>query len=124
MNKPEKNKGGRPTSMTKEVLSKLDYAFSIGCSDKEAYAHANISKDTFYRYQENTKGYREYKELLKQKPFLKARASIDAGLKNPKIALKYMKYKRSKEFNTKQVIDANITGDISLGGAFDANKGK
>ena len=28
------------------------------------------------------------------------------------------------DWTDKQIIDANITGDISLGGAFDANKGK
>ena len=124
MNKPEKRKVGRPSVITPGVLDKLYYAFSIGCTDKEAYSHARISKDAFYNYQDANPYFKEYKEQLKQEPFLKARDSIMKGLKYPKIALKYMKYKKSKEFNTKQIIDANITGDISLGGAFEANKGK
>ena len=123
-NKTTKNKVGRPTVITEEVLAKLEYAFSIGCTDKEAYSHAKVSKEAFYGYQNNNPKFKEYKEQLKQKPFLKARDSINKGLKDPKIALKYMKYKRSKEFNTKQVIDNNHSGNISLTDMLGKTKGK
>jgi uncharacterized protein with von Willebrand factor type A (vWA) domain len=45
-----KNKVGRPTKMTKEVVRKLEHAFMLGCTDAEACCHADISHSTPYAY--------------------------------------------------------------------------
>ena len=66
----------RPTVITKEVLSKLDTAFSMGCTDIEACNFADISKATLYRYQEDNEQFRDRKEVLKANPFMLARSVL------------------------------------------------
>ena len=66
----------RPTVITKEVLSKLDTAFSMGCTDLEACNFADISKATLYRYQEDNEAFRDRKEVLKANPFMLARSVL------------------------------------------------
>jgi len=56
-----KNKGGRPTSMTKDTLKKLEHAFKIGATDEQACFYAGISHQTLYTYQKNTEGFLEQK---------------------------------------------------------------
>jgi hypothetical protein len=64
---------GRPTKMTPDTLTKLNYAFSLGCTDGEACFHADISTTTFYRYCEENPEFRDRKEVLKLNPVFKAR---------------------------------------------------
>ncbi len=59
-----KDKGGRPTVVTKHVLRKLEEAFSWGCTDREAFFHANIASATFYAYQKDNPEFKERKEEL------------------------------------------------------------
>jgi len=63
----------RPTVVTDDVLSKLNYAFSVGCSDLEACCYAGIGTTTLYRYQEKNEEFRERKNVLKSNPFMKAK---------------------------------------------------
>ena len=63
----------RPTVMTDEVVSKLEHAFSMGCTDLEACMYAGIAKATFYRYQE---------EVLKSNPFMLARTVLVKALQD------------------------------------------
>lgn len=65
--------GGRPTKMTEAVLLKLDEAFLMGCTDREACLFADISPSTLYKYAEENPEYSERKETLKQNPFMLAR---------------------------------------------------
>ena len=44
------NKVGRPTVMTKEVLSKLEMLFAHGLTDREACLIADINPATLYNY--------------------------------------------------------------------------
>lgn len=71
--KEEEAKVGRPTKMTEEVVSKLEHAFSLGCTDLEACVYADISKHTLYRYEKDTPEFSDRKEVLKTNPFMKAR---------------------------------------------------
>lgn len=91
---------GRPTVITKQVLQKLEYAFSIGCSDKEACIYADIASSTLYKYCQDNEEFSERKELLKDKPVLAARMAvvkaIEAG--DTKMAWNYLERKRSEEF--------------------------
>ena len=91
---------GRPTDMTLEVINKLDQAFAIGCSDKEACAYADISHQTLYNYQAKNPEYVEYKNGLKEKPILKARQELIKGFtNNGELSLKFLERKLKGEFS-------------------------
>lgn len=116
-----KNKGGRPTLMTPEIVQKLKEYFSYGCSDREACILCKISKSTFYNYQEANPEFVEEKEQLKEMVILAARKSIIEGNKDPKNAMDFMKRKKRKEFGDKQEIEAKVTGDVRLTDLFGRN---
>jgi len=76
----KKDKGGRPTCMTPEVIQKLEDAFGWGCTDLEACCNADISKSTLYNYCDANPKFMERKETLKNQPAMKARRVIDSAL--------------------------------------------
>jgi hypothetical protein len=94
------NHNGRPTVVTKEVLQKLEYAFSIGCSDREVCIYADIASSTLYRCCEGDEAFSERKELLKDKHVLAARAAIVKVIEvgDTKMAWNYLERKRPEEF--------------------------
>lgn len=112
-----KNKGGRPTIMTEETIRKLEYAFSIGCSDREACLHAGIVPSTLYVYQENQPEFKERKELLKEKLVLKSREVVNHKIASgdDMTAKWYLERKKKDEFSTK-VENDNVNVNV------DANK--
>lgn len=67
---------GRPTIMTEETIAKLEQAFLIGASDREACLVANINPATLYRYCEENPEFSERKEILKDTPKYTARTNI------------------------------------------------
>lgn len=101
--KQDLNKGGRPTVITKEVLQKLEWFFSIGATDREACSGAGIALQTLYNYQNKTEGFLEQKASWKDRPILKARATVMKALgSDPKLAFKYLERRLPGEFGTKQ----------------------
>lgn len=94
-------KMGRPSQMTKEALDKLEQAFCIGCSDKEACLFANVSEDALYIYQRKHPDFVKRKELLKEKPLLKARNTVVNSLGDAENARWYLERKRKIEFATR-----------------------
>lgn len=100
----------RPTVMTDDIIDKLEYAFSLGCSDNEACLHAGIAPATLYKYQEDNPKFTERKHLLKESPILLARQSVLKGLKdNPDLALKFLERRKKDEFSTKVENEHKIT---------------
>lgn len=101
---------GRPTKVTPEVVTKLEQAFSMGCTDEEACLFADISRMSLQRYQEAHPSFRDRKALLKQKLVLKARSVIAEALnrKDENTAKWYLERKKKDEFSQK------IEQDISL----------
>ncbi len=93
-----KNKGGRPTVMSEDVIRKLEEVFAIGGSDEEACFYANISKPSLYDYQKKHPEFTDRKEALKEKPILKARQTVVKSLDDPNQAFRYLEKKRRKEF--------------------------
>lgn len=93
-----KNKGGRPTIITEQVLQKLEQAFSLGCTDKEACVYADISPATLYNYQKENPKFLERKELLKEKPILRARTTIIQNLDSIGNAQWFLNKKKKDEF--------------------------
>ena len=99
----------RPTIMTQQVIDKLEYAFSLGCSDNEACLHAGIAPKTLYNYQERNPEFLQRKQLLKDSPIFLARQSVLKGLKDdPDLALKFLERRKKDEFSTKSETDHNI----------------
>lgn len=97
-----KNKGGRPTVMTKETIRKLEEVFAIGGSDSEACFYAGISKESLYAYCREHPEFTDRKESLKEKPILKARQTVVKSLDQPDYAFKYLERKKKDEFSPRQ----------------------
>lgn len=72
----KKKKVGRPTIMTKDVIAKLEIAFSHGATDKEAIFIAEISKDAFYDYCKLNPSFTERIEGLRDLPKYTAKSNI------------------------------------------------
>lgn len=97
-------KTGRPLFDGKnetEVLAKLQYAFTIGGSVKEACSLAEISTDAFYRYCKKYPDFRNKIEGLQTTPTLLARMTIFKSLQdgNVKTAQWYLERKHPEEFS-------------------------
>lgn len=103
---------GRPTVMTPDIITKLEQAFSIGCSDDEACIYADISRMTLHRYQKDNPEFCDRKELLKQKLVLKARTNIATKINEGDIDVSkwYAERKRKDEFSTKTEQETTING--------------
>lgn len=67
---------GRPTKMTEATIKKLEDAFALGCTDREACLAADISTTTLYNFCEVHPAFLERKERLKANPYLKARKVV------------------------------------------------
>ena len=92
----------RPTVMTDDVLSKLQHAFTMGCTDIEACMYAGCSQPALYRYQEKNEEYREQKAVWKSNPFMLARMVLVHALV-------------AKDVNTAhKMIDRKEGGKLSL----------
>ena len=108
----DKTKMGRPTVITDEVILKLEQAFLMGATDLEACFYADISQSTLYNYQDKNPDFLDRKDRLKQNPFMVARQTILEGLHDDsKLALDYMKNKKSDEFGTSTKQDVTSGGD-------------
>ena len=101
----------RPTVVTKEVLSKLDTAFSMGCTDLEACNFADISKAALYRYQEKHEGFRDRKEVLKANPFMLARSVLIDALHDGDVNTAHKMIDRKE--GSKVAVD-HLTSDGSM----------
>lgn len=106
-------KVGRHTVMTSEVLTKLEQAFSIGCSDDEACIYADISRMTLQRYQKLNPEFCARKELLKQKLVLKARTNIAHEINggNIEVSKWYAERKKRDEFGK---VDTEINFGVNI----------
>lgn len=97
---------GRPTVVNESVISKLEQAFSMGCSDLEACLFADISKQALYDYQAKHPEFADRKAMLKEKMIFKARSVIADALnkKDENTAKWYLERKAKNEFGTRTEI--------------------
>jgi hypothetical protein len=106
---------GRPTVVTPEVVLKLEEAFALGCSDREACFFAGISNDALYGYCKKHPEFTDRKEQLKERPIFLARKSlIDGVQKDPKLALAYLERKKKGEFSLRQELEAKIDATLEM----------
>lgn len=104
------NPVGRPSKVTKDVLRKLEKAFAIGCTDKEACVYADISEAVLYAYQKNHPEFKERKDQLKETPILRARTKIVESIEDDvKVAQWYAERKKPDEFAQQKQISIDHT---------------
>lgn len=107
------NPVGRPTVVTPEIITKLEHAFALGCSDIEACLYADIAPATLYNYQNANPTFVERKAELKETPILLARTSVIDGMKkNPELALRFLERRKKDEFAPRQ--ETHHSGNIGL----------
>ncbi len=103
----KKSNRGRPKAVTADVLRKLEYAFSLGCSDTKACLYAGIADSTLYLYQQENPDFLDRKAALKEQQVLKARQAIDNALNIGDVttARWLLERKCKDEFSTRTEID-------------------
>jgi hypothetical protein len=115
MAKGKGNGAGRPTNMTENTVNKLEYAFSIGCTDLQACIYAGISKQTLYNYQDKTPGFVDRKQLLKENPVLLAKENVMLALKEKNISIStWLLERRDDDFKPKSKHEVEIGAHKSL----------
>ena len=106
----KKSNAGRPLKIDRIILSKLEEAFAMGCTDIEACLFADIGTATLYLYQKKHPEFIERKAELKETPVLKARNTVINSLEDDTGTAKwYLERKRKDEFGANQKIEAEIT---------------
>ena len=102
--------GGRPPVMSEKVIQKLEQAFSIDCTIREACFYAGIAESTYYENKKKNPKMMEEMERLKNKPILKARQTIVNGLSETDNAKWYLERKRKNEFARMEKQDVTSNG--------------
>jgi len=109
----KKENRGRPKAIKDEDLKKLEQAFSIGCTSREAIVHSGVKASTFYDYVRDHPEFSDRIELLKEKTPLKARMVVENALNKGDVntAKWYLERKKRDEFSTQQLVDLTSQGE-------------
>lgn len=107
---------GRPRKINPETLSKLEYAYSLGCSDREAALYANIGYSTLTAYLSNNPDFKERRECLKDSMIIKALESNKRLLEDgdPIQTRWYLERRKREDFTLSQDININASGSLSI----------
>ncbi len=113
----EVNPVGRPKVMTPETISKLEEAFLVGATDKEACFVANISPATLYEYCKENPEYSERKEALKDMPKFLAKKNVTEAINDGDKSLSqwYLERKVKDEFAQRSEHTGKDGKDLSTG---------
>ena len=108
--------GGRPTSMTDDIVNKLEYGFMKGLNTTECCNYANISRQTFYNYVEKNPEFMDRIEELKSNPSTRAKLNVVEAIENGDTDLsKWWLERRNKdEFSLKQELSADVKNDVTV----------
>ena len=106
----------RPKLIDKTVVAKLEEWFSMWMTDVEACLYANISKNTLYRYVEDSPDFWNRKEELKNNLKMIAKTNLNKSItKWDLIDSKWYLERRAKdEFSLKQEIDQNTNMNVNM----------
>jgi hypothetical protein len=110
----KKDKGGRPTVMTDNVIRLLESAFLVGATDLEACVHANISKTALYEYCQKHEDFAERKETLKNQPTLKAKMIVNTALDDKDLNTAHRVIDRKEGSKIKQEITGANGGPVEM----------
>lgn len=102
--------------MTDEVISKLEYAYSIGATDIESALYANISTVTLYKYLKENPDFANRRNELKRNPVLKAKQAVYDSVAdgNETTAKWLLEHKASDEYNTRSEVSVTADGVLSI----------
>ena len=91
----------RPRIVDKDVVAKLEDAFSKGCTITEACLLSEISRDAYYDYIKINPEFSHKVEMLKERVTLHARMNIAASIKAGDLADSkwYLERKAKNEFS-------------------------
>ncbi len=101
----KKNKPGRKSLKTKEVIGKIEEVAALDGSIEEMAYYAGINKETLYKWLQTDKPLFHRIEALRQRPILKARQTIVKALDAPGSAQWYLERKKKAEFSEKVEIE-------------------
>ena len=97
-----KGAGGRPSIMTKDVVNKLEIAYTAGANDTQACDFADISRTTLYKYINEQEGFADKIEQWKQRLKLRAKMNIQNAINDgDKDTSKWYLEKTDEAFNPK-----------------------
>lgn len=109
----------RPLKITELTVKKLEEAFILGATVKEACFYANISKQTYYNWTAKNSELLDRFVRLREAPILRARKClVDSFKENPRLAMRYLEKRHrlnSEEanlycnVNTKELADAILS---------------
>lgn len=113
---PIGKKGGRPSTVTPLTVAKLEEAFALDMTVKEACIYADISRDAYYRFVKENEDFRNRFDELKELPVMFMRkVVINDAMSNPEMAFKYLGVKKKGEFATRiENINTNNNTDIHM----------
>ena len=125
MDKKKNHKRGRPLKINDSVLSKLEYAYSIGCNDIEACSYADVSLSCLHRYLNSHNDFRERRDTLKNKPVLQAKQNVYDSLKYGDAIMTrwYLEKKCPSEFGNKAELNVTTSGTLDIESRSDALNG-
>ena len=108
-------KVGRPKKITKTIVDKLEYAYSLGLSDSETCLYAGITKPTLYDYMKENQEFKERVEVLKSNVKMHAKMNIAMSVINDKSIenSKYILERTCDEFKNKSSV--KVDGKIASG---------
>lgn len=111
--KRQRERLGRPSKLTLETVTKLEHAFSIGCSVTEACFYAGISRNTYYRQVGESAELRDRFEGLQQRPALRARNTLFEALKHDsELAFKFLVRTHPEEFSARHQESLRMTVEV------------
>ena len=102
---------GRPTIMTPELVSKMEYGILKGLNDTECCLYAGISRQTLYEYISKHPEFADRKEELKKQPSTTAKLNVVEAIENGDIDISkwYLERRNKEEFSLRQEVDANVS---------------
>jgi hypothetical protein len=92
------NLPGKPYKMTDVTVGKLQQAFALGSSVKDACIHAGISRDTYYAWIDADDELSDRLSASRLEPILKAQKTLVDNLNDPKVAKWYLERRRPHEY--------------------------
>lgn len=106
----------RPLKMTPKIVANLLNAFSNSFTDDEACIYTEISKNTLYRFIEKNPHFWNQKEILKQKPNIKAKMNKIKAINEGNIQESWwwLERKSKNEFSLKTEIEQNSTIEMKV----------
>lgn len=107
---------GRPTVMTKEVVSKMEYGFMKGLNVTECCHYAGICRNCFYEYLNKYPDFKDRIEELQSNPSTTAKLNVVEAIENGDTELsKWWLERRNKaEFSTKQEVEAETKSNVTI----------